>query len=180
MCIFYFYIKSGENHNSSLYLYFLFMGGRIIKIKKTIIIIIIFVLILSIDSLGKYYKEFNLESNNNISKAIISVENDLTLNINSIENKAFFLKVKNYNDDKISEVDIEYNFKIFVNNNFLIKIYKNEEEIKQNNNETEKCLLSKNIKQEDIFKIEIIFLDNSDQEINDEIKMKIYYEQVNI
>lgn len=179
MCIFYFYIKKwGKSKFLTLFI-FLFVGGRIIKIKKTIIIIIIFVLILSRDSLGKYHKEFNLESNNDISKAVISVENDLTLNINSIENKTFFIKVKNYNDDKISEVDIEYNFKIFVNNKFLIKIYRNEEEIKQNNNETEKCLLSKNIKQEDVFKIEIIFLDNSDQEINDEIKMKIYYEQVN-
>lgn len=155
------------------------MGGRIIKIKKKIIIIIIFVLILSRDSFGKYYKKFNLESDNKISKAIILVENDSNININSTENRTFSFKIKNYNNEEISGVDIEYYFKIHINNKFLIKIYKNEEEIKQKNNETKKCLLSKNIKQEDFYKIDIIFLDNSPQEIFDEIKMKIYYEQIN-
>lgn len=179
MCIFYFYIKKWGKLKFLTLFIFLFVGGRIIKIKKTIIIIIIFVLILSRYSFGKYYKKFNLESDNNISKAIILIENDSTININSIENKIFYYKIKNYNDDEISKVDIEYNFKIFVNDKFLIKIYKNEEEIKQKNYETKKCLLSKNTKQEDVFKIEIIFLDNSAQEINDEIKMEIYYEQIN-
>lgn len=129
---------------------------------------------------GKYFKEVLLESDNIVSKAIILIENDPTIYINSIENRTYNFKVKNYDNDEISEVDIEYYIRIFENSITMIKIYKNGQEIVKEGNETDKFLLSKNIKQEDDFRIEIIFLNEDDQEIIDQIDIRVCYEQKNI
>ena len=112
---------------------------------------------------------------------MIIIENDEIININSIDNKIYNFKIKNYNnEEKISKLDIEYYIKIIVSENVFIKVYKNNQEIKFKNGTTERFLLSKNLKQEDVYKIEILFSENSEQEIFDEIKMKIYYEQKNM
>ena len=108
------------------------------------------------------------------------IENDPTIYINSIENRTYNFKVKNYDNDEISEVDIEYYIRIFENSITMIKIYKNGQEIVKEGNETDKFLLSKNIKQEDDFRIEIIFLNEDDQEIIDQIDIRVCYEQKNI
>ena len=90
---------------------------------------------------GKYFKEVLLESDNIVSKAIILIENDPTIYINSIENRTYNFKVKNYDNDEISEVDIEYYIRIFENSITMIKIYKNGQEIVKEGNETDKFLL---------------------------------------
>lgn len=58
-----------------------------------------------------------------------------------------------------------------------MKVYKNNDEIKLNNGNTDKYSLDKNTKQEDVYQIEIVFLDDSAREIFEEINIKIYYEQ---
>ena len=122
-----------------------------------------------------------MESNNEVAEPIIEIEKEKIININKIENKIFNIKIKNYNnDEKINEVDLEYYLELIMIDEIKIKIYRNNEEIKLHNKKTEKFLLSKNSKQEDNYKIEILFSDNSAQEIFDEIKMKIYYEQKNM
>lgn len=122
-----------------------------------------------------------MESNNEVAEPIIEIEKDETININKIENKNFNIKIKNYNnDEKINKVDLEYYLEFIMIDEIKLNVYRNNEEIKLHNNKTEKILLSKNSKQEDNYKIEILFFDNSAQEIFDEIKMKIYYEQKNM
>ena len=146
-----------------------------------IFIIGIIVIVFTKNSFGKYVTRIQMESNNEVAEPIIEIEKDETININKIENKIFNIKIKNYNnDEKINEVDLEYYLELIVIDEIKIKIYRNNEEIKLHNKKTEKILLSKNSKQEDNYKIEILFFDNSAQEIFDEIKMKIYYEQKNM
>jgi len=144
-------------------------------------IIIITIILLSNNSLGKYFSKIRLESENDIIEPVIIIENDETININSIDKKIYNFKIKNYNnEEKISKLDIEYYIKIIVSENIFIKVYKNKQEIKLKNVTTDRFLLSKNLKQEDNYKIEIFFFDNTVQEILDEVKMKIYYEQKNL
>ena len=112
---------------------------------------------------------------------MISIENDETININIINNKTYNFKIKNYNNEgKINEINIEYYISISSIKDVSLKVYKNNQEIKLNNGSTDKYSLNKNIKQEDVYKIEIVFLDDSAKEIFNEIKMKIYFEQKNL
>ena len=156
------------------------MGGVYIKVKKIILIIIITIIIFAKNSFGKYFTRFQLESNNEITEPVISIENDETININSINNKTYNFKIKNYNNEgKVSKLNIEYYLNISSIKDVLLKVYKNNQEIKLNNGNTDKYSLNNNIKQEDVYKIEIVFLDDSDKEIYEEINMKIYFEQKN-
>lgn len=156
------------------------MGGVYIKVKKIILIIIITIIIFAKNSFGKYFTRFQLESNNEITEPVISIENDETININSINNKTYNFKIKNYNNEgKVSELNIEYYINISSIKDVSLKVYKNNDEIKLNNGNTDKYSLDKNTKQEDVYKIEIVFLDDSDKEIFEEINMKIYFEQKN-
>lgn len=153
-------------------------GGIYIKIKKVIFIIIIAIIIFSKNSLGKYLKKVKLESNNEIIEPVISIENEETIIINSINNKTYYFKIKNYNNEgKVSELDIEYYINISSIKDVLLKVYKNNEEIRIDNGNTDIYSLNKDTKQEDAYQIEIIFLDDSTKEIFDEVKMKIYFEQ---
>ena len=157
------------------------MGGVYIKVKKIILIIIITIIIFSKNSFGKYFTKFQLESNNEITEPVISIENDETININIINNKTYNFKIKNYNNEgKINEINIEYYISISSIKDVSLKVYKNNQEIKLNNGSTDKYSLNKNIKQEDVYKIEIVFLDDSAKEIFEEINMKIYFEQKSI
>lgn len=157
------------------------MGGVYIKVKKIILIIIITIIIFSKNSFGKYFTRFQLESNNEITEPVISIENDETININSINNKTYNFKIKNYNNEgKLSGLNIEYYISISSIKDVSLKVYKNNDEIKLNNGNTDKYSLDKNTKQEDVYQIEIVFLDDSAREIFEEINMKIYYEQKNL
>ena len=66
------------------------------------------------------------------------------------------------------------------NENFYYKIYKEEKELIINKGKTNRFLLQKDIKQENKWKIVIVFNNNLQQEILDEIRIKIYYEQKEI
>ena len=66
-----------------------------------------------------------------------------------------------------------------IDNGILIKVYKEGKELKLENNKTEKFTFEKNQKQEDNYKIEILFINNSFpiEEMEDNIDVKIYAEQ---
>ena len=143
--------------------------------------IIITVIIFSKNSFGKYFTRFQLESNNEITEPVISIENDETININLVNNKTYNFKIKNYNNEgKVNEFNIEYYISISSSKDVSLKVYKNNDEIKLNNGNTDKYSLDKNTKQEDVYQIEIVFLDDSAREIFEEINMKIYFEQKNL
>lgn len=131
----------------------------------------------SINSYGKYYKNVQLQSKNNILNPLVLIEKDETININSIESNIYNFIVRNYNNESVNRINIKYYIEIQLETDALIKIYKNNQEIKINNKKTEKYLLSGKTKQEDFYKIEISFLNISKQEIADEIKVKVYFEQ---
>ena len=112
---------------------------------------------------------------------MILIENDETININSINNKTYNFKIKNYNNEgKINGINIEYYIIISSIKDVSLKVYKNNNEIKLNNGNTDKYSLDKNTKQEDVYQIEIVFLDDSAREIFEEINMKIYFKQKNL
>lgn len=153
--------------------------------KQTILILLIFsaVIFLSRYSLGKYFSKTNIEVNAEIAKPILKIEGDAILNISELKEKETYkFKVKNYDEsDQITQTDLEYYIEIIskANENIDFKIYKEDKELNIDGNKTEKFLLSKEEKQEDNYKIEILFKKISVQEIIQNVEIKVYSEQKN-
>ena len=155
--------------------------------KKVILIIIlvifIIILICSKNSFGKYFSKTNIEVGTEIAKPIFKIEGDTTLNINTVKEKEIYqFKVKNYDEDnKITEVDLEYYIEIIPkeNENIKCKIYKKEKELNMYENKTEKFLLTKEKMQEDNYKMEILLKNISVQEFVQNIEVKVHAEQKN-
>lgn len=155
--------------------------------KKKILITILTIFIITISfskvSVGKYFSKTNIEIGADIVKPILKIEGDTTLNIDtSKEKKIYNFKVKNYDEaNNVTEVELEYYIRIFSkeNSNIKLKIYKEDRELNVFENKTEKFLLNKEQKQEDAYKIEILYSDISAQEIMQEIEIKVYSEQKN-
>lgn len=149
---------------------------------QTILVIIFFILILfSTKSLGKYFSKINIEVNTDIAKPILKIEGDSELDINKIGEKNIYeFKVKNYDEsNQITEINLEYYIEIMseTNENIDIKIYKDDKELNINESKTEKFILTKGEKKEDNYKIEILFKNNSVQEIKQNIDIKVYAQQ---
>lgn len=148
-----------------------------------ILVIFIIIVLFSEISFSKYFSKTNLEIESEIAKPILEIEEDITLNINTVKEKETYnLKVKNYDEtSKITEVDLEYYIEILPkeNENIKFKIYKNDKELDMYENKTDKFWLSKENKQEDNYKIEILLNNISDQEFMQNIEVKVYAEQKN-
>lgn len=153
------------------------------EIAHIIPIIVILIILFSKTSLGKYFNKINIEVKSEKEKPILKIEEDTTLNINTVKEKEIYnFKVKNYDEtNKVTEVDLEYYIEILPkeNENIKFKIYKEDKKLNIYANKTEKFLLSKEQKQEDNYKIEILFNNISVLEIIQDIEIKIHAEQKN-
>lgn len=158
-----------------------------VKLKKEIIKIIVlaFVLtiILSTISLGKYFNKTKINVNSGVAIPIIKLEGEQKLIINNNQkNTVYNLAVKNYDEnDKITQVELEYYIEIISkkNDDINFKIYKEEKELNINNNKTEKFLLTKENKQRDKYKIEILLNKKISEDILQNVEIKVYSEQKN-
>lgn len=145
---------------------------------RIIIIIMTMILLFSGVSLAKAFSKIKIETKAEIAEPILKIEGDSTININkSEEKKSYNFKVKNYDETgKITQVDLEYYIKMIsdIDKKIYFKIYKNEEELKMDNNRTEYFLLGKEKKQEDNYRIEILFNKSYFvEEMKEEIKIEI-------
>lgn len=153
------------------------------KVIKKVIFILIFILFLfSSTVIAKFFSKEIINVEGKVVEPIMEIQENKTINITAIENKIYDFKIKNFKDEKISSMTIEYYIEILSiqNENIKYKMYKEEKEIKITKNKTDKFILEKNIKQENNWRLEILLNDNSDQEISQEIRIKVHYEQKNI
>lgn len=158
-----------------------------VKLKKEIIkiIVVAFVLtiILSTISLGKYFNKTKINVNSGVAIPIIKLEGEQKLIINNNqENKVYNLAVKNYDEnEQITQIELEYYIEIISpkNDDINFKIYKEEKELNINNNKTEKFLLTKENKQRDNYKIEILLNKKISEDILQNVEIKVYSEQKN-
>ena len=130
------------------------------EIIKIIVVAFVLTIILSTISLGKYFNKTKINVNSGVAIPIIKLEGEQKLIINNNqENKVYNLAVKNYDEnEQITQVELEYYIEIISkkNDDINFKIYKEEKELNINNNKTEKFLLTKENKQRDNYKIEIL------------------------
>ena len=121
--------------------------------------------------------------NSGVAIPIIKLEGEQKLIINNNQgNKVYNLAVKNYDEnEQITQVELEYYIEIISkkNDDINFKIYKEEKELNINNNKTEKFLLTKENKQRDNYKIEILLNKKISEDILQNVEIKVYSEQKN-
>ena len=153
------------------------------EIIKIIVVAFVLTIILSTISLGKYFNKTKINVNSGVAIPIIKLEGEQKLIINNNqENKVYNLAVKNYDEnEQITQVELEYYIEIISkrNDDINFKIYKEEKELNINNNKTEKFLLTKENKQKDNYKIEIILNKKMSENILQNIEIKVCSEQKN-
>ena len=153
------------------------------EIIKIIVVAFVLTIILSTISLGKYFNKTKINVNSGVAIPIIKLEGEQKLIINNNqENKVYNLAVKNYDEnEQITQVELEYYIEIISKKNDYInfKIYKEEKELNIINNKTEKFLLTKENKQQDNYKIEILLNKKISEDILQNIEIKVYSEQKN-
>ena len=153
------------------------------EIIKIIVVAFVLTIILSTISLGKYFNKTKINVNSGVAIPIIKLEGEQKLIINNNqENNVYNLAVKNYDEnEQITQVELEYYIEIISkkNDNINFKIYKEEKELNINNNKTEKFLLTKENKQRDNYKIEILLNKKISEDILQNVEIKVYSEQKN-
>lgn len=153
------------------------------EIIKIILVAFVLTIILSTISLGKYFNRTKINVNSGVAIPIIKLEGEQKLIINNNqENKVYNLAVKNYDkNEQITQVELEYYIEIISkkNDDINFKIYKEEKELNINNNKTEKFLLTKENKQRDNYKIEILLNKKISEDILQNVEIKVYSEQKN-
>ena len=153
------------------------------EIIKIIVVAFVLTIILSTISLGKYFNKTKINVNSGGAIPIIKFEGEQKLIINNNqENKVYNLAVKNYDEnEQITQVELEYYIEIISkkNDDINFKIYKEEKELNINNNKTEKFLLTKENKQRDNYKIEILLNKKISEDILQNVEIKVYSEQKN-
>lgn len=153
------------------------------EIIKIILVAFALTIILSTISLGKYFNKTKINVNSGVAIPIIKLEGEQKLIINNNqENKVYNLAVKNYDEnEQITQVELEYYIEIISkkNDDINFKIYKEEKELNINNNKTEKFLLTKENKQQDNYKIEILLNKKISEDILQNVEIKVYSEQKN-
>lgn len=151
------------------------------EIIKIILVAFVLTIILSTISLGKYFNKTKINVNSGVAIPIIKLEGEQKLIINNNqENKVYNLAVKNYDEnEQITQVELEYYIEIISkkNDDINFKIYKEEKELNINNNKTEKFLLTKENKQQDNYKIEILLNKKISEDILQNVEIKVYSEQ---
>lgn len=153
------------------------------EIIKIILVAFVLTIILSTISLGKYFNKTKINVNSGVAIPIIKLEGEQKLIINNNqENKVYNLAVKNYDEnEQITQVELEYYIEIISkkNDDINFKIYKEEKELNIINNKTEKFLLTKENKQQDNYKIEILLNKKISEDILQNVEIKVYSEQKN-
>lgn len=153
------------------------------EIIKIILVAFALTIILSTISLGKYFNKTKINVNSGVAIPIIKLEGEQKLIINNNQgNKVYNLAVKNYDEnEQITQVELEYYIEIISkkNDDINFKIYKEEKELNINNNKTEKFLLTKENKQRDNYKIEILLNKKISEDILQNVEIKVYSEQKN-
>ena len=153
------------------------------EIIKIILVAFVLTIILSTISLGKYFNKTKINVNSGVAIPIIKLEGEQKLIINNNqENKVYNLAVKNYDEnEQITQVELEYYIEIISkkNDDINFKIYKEEKELNINNNKTEKFLLTKENKQRDNYKIEILLNKKISEDTLQNVEIKVYSEQKN-
>lgn len=158
------------------------------KIQIILILAILFLVILAGISFAKYINKNIILSSTKIAKPVLELVNGSEIKINNNNKEGEYqFKVKNYNrNNEITQVGLNYNIEIISNkdNSIKFELYKNNEQLQIIDNKTKNAILPQNEKQEDNYKLKVIYNENSNKEgaadLMQDIQIKVHSEQEKI
>lgn len=151
----------------------------------TILLLIFFVILLLLSgyTFAKSIEGTNINANASIAEPILVIENNPQIDITASQNTGTYIfKVKNYNNQKQTEVDLKYYIQVIseLDNSIELKLYENGKQIDFKNNKTDYIKISKENKKENEYKLEITYNKDKLVSVNDiiqQIQIKVHTEQ---
>ena len=113
------------------------------KIKTiTILLLIFFVILLLLSgyTFAKSIEATTINANATIAEPILVIENNPQVDITASQNTGTYIfKVKNYNNQKQTEIDLKYYIQVIsdLDKSIELKLYENGKQIKFENNKTD-------------------------------------------
>ena len=144
------------------------------------LIIIILLGIIVGKSIAKYQSKLTTQAFANIAKPVLEIRKEQSLLLTALAPKASYVfEVRNYKEDQLNEVEMEYYIEIIscLNEAIDFKLYKGEEEVQLKDNKTEKIKLTKDEKQIHSYRLEITYDETKivdKKDINENVEIKIY------
>ena len=158
--------------------------NKINKVKIIVIIICITILSFTSYSIGKQITEVVISMNAQIAKPILIVDYQPEIEITESKKEGeYYFKVKNYEAEEISQVDMQYYVEIIgrMDNAINCTLYKDNKEIELKNNRTQNQSIQKEQKQEDSYCLKVQY-DNTKtafiEDIMQELQIKVHSEQI--
>lgn len=148
------------------------------KKKITILILLILTILLGIlvgISFSKYQSKLVGQAFANVAKPVLEVRREQSLLLTALAPKASYVfEVRNYKEDTLNQVEMEYYIEIISNTDEAIDftLFRGDEEIPLNNNITKKIKLEKEEKQTHSYCLEITY-DNTKGELGKDISENI-------
>ena len=159
--------------------------------KITTILIIVFLIVLLLlcgYTFAKEVENIIINGKAEVAEPILIIENDPSIDITATNNYGeYCFTVKNYNEQKGSDVDLKYNIEVLSNadESIYFKLYENqngkEKEIPLVNHKSDFIEISKNNKEKRDYKIIITYDKDKSLSVTDiiqEIQVKVHTEQV--
>ena len=163
---------------------------NIIKKKKILVNTIVFAVIILFISTNIVYAKYittdKYTSKFSVATPIFRVEGEEIARINDINNVGYYeFSIKNFNESKISEVGFLYTIEIIsdTDESIQFELYNQESQIPLNNLRTGKLLIKGNEKQEQKYKLKVIYDEidkNLEKSIEEKVQIKVCSEQVKI
>lgn len=152
--------------------------GRVIVLILLILTILLGILVGI--SFSKYQNKLIGQAFANIAKPVLEVRREQSLLLTALAPKASYVfEVRNYKEDELNQVEMEYYIEIISNTDEAINftLYREDEKIPLSNNVTEKIKLTKEEKQIHSYRLEITY-DKSKgtlgKDITENVEVKIH------
>jgi hypothetical protein len=136
---------------------------------------------------AKYAKNLYFNESAKIATPVISVEGTENTKISAIDNTGTYkFVVKNYNDEKVSDVTQNYSIEIISNTDESIeyKLYRNneneQEEVELTDKKTGLIQIENSNKVEHEYTLQVVYdktKSNSEQDILEDVQIKVHSEQ---
>ena len=136
--------------------------------------------------LAKYEMSKELTKSSKIAVPILEVEGTQSSKISAINNIGFYdFNVKNYNENKISDVSQNYNIEIISNadESIFFELYKGEEKVELKDNKTSNIYIEGTKEEKHEYRLKVIYdktKSNSEKDILEDVQIKVHSEQSRI
>lgn len=136
--------------------------------------------------LAKYEMSKELTKSSKIAVPILEVEGTQSSKISAINNIGFYdFNVKNYNENKISDVSQNYNIEIISNadESIFFELYKGGEKVELKDNKTSNIYIEGTKEEKHEYRLKVIYdktKSNSEKDILEDVQIKVHSEQSRI